>query len=752
MVTYPQLDNKSWNEVVSATAFEAHLPYSVHAPINFPGSQKLTFCDCAMNVYSLETPSLNTSIEADRAIAANLHVDLVSFAFGDVPFVPDFRQVKLSRKFGGLPIMRADFTAWDIVYLTDYCMGTDGTLHVKMTVRNESFAAKKATVWVRPTKPLESKVFDYHYISFTWDARRWLPDDSYLFRDNAFHLSCARGFSPAFCLHDRVQGLCGLVTPNRFTPEWVKEADFTGQNPNANFLWGTPYRVFPEYQLEHVTHVLKLEIQLEPQQEEAFELSFDFSRDSASLKGLHTPYDKVEKAAIRKWRALLKDKPVLQTGDERENSAIEAIRLNDLQLLMQMSDGTLRPCQGGSSERFYVWVWEAMCAVSPLIWLGHFEEARRVIEFVFSLQDGGCPPSGEFTTTSGAVGTSGPKWANTTGAALILAGEYLRCAQDETFKECFLEKMLKAGHWILGEIRATRRSDAPNYGVMPPACASDGDFGQLVFTDAWSLAGLMALRDALQAIGHPEYETFRQECDIYKQCIDKALDSRRQPDGFLNRSYGDNARVCHEFRFTDTPFDCCTANVSTATEPRMSGFLRWMEKYAFRGLFCSEVTHGIYYIGNNELAITRMYLELGKWKRAWAASKVFRRFAITPDLFLTQERFSATDAGFTAWQPNASNDGRYLELQICRMFHCVPGKVILFGAYAPFELEHNPSMHGVYTRYGKTDLSYHNGTITLRTELPIPKGTVIQTQNGKRTLTHSTKQLMWAIPVLRAAH
>ena len=252
MITYPQLDDKSWNEVVSSTAFEAHLPYSVHVPINFPGSEKLTFCDCAMNVYSLETPSLNTSVEADRATAANLRVDLLSFAFGDVPFVPEFRQVKLSRKFGGLPIIRADFTAWDLVYLTDYCMGTDGTLHVKMSVRNEGFAEKRATVWVRPSKPLESKVFDYHYISFTWDARRWQPDDAFTFRDNdnAFYTRMGVG--------DRVQGFCGLVTPNRFMPEWVEEADFTGQNPNASFLWGTPYRVFPEYQLEHISHALKL--------------------------------------------------------------------------------------------------------------------------------------------------------------------------------------------------------------------------------------------------------------------------------------------------------------------------------------------------------------------------------------------------------------------------------------------------------------------------------------------------------------
>jgi len=48
--------------------------------------------------------------------------------------------------------------------------------------------------------------------------------------------------------------------------------------------------------------------------------------------------------------------------------------------------------------------------------LGHFQAVRRALDFIFSLQDAGCPPSGKLTTTAGAVGTMGPKCLNTTGA------------------------------------------------------------------------------------------------------------------------------------------------------------------------------------------------------------------------------------------------------------------------------------------------------------------------------------------------
>ncbi len=712
-----------WWDVYEALHGEAKLPLSVHAPLNFPSAKALTFCDCAMNAYYLPSPALNTSSPEDRAVRDMQRLKLVSFAFGEIPFVPEYRLVRLVRRIGGLPIIRAEFSAWNQIYQLDYCMAPDGVLHIRVTVRNEAPAARKAVVWVRPSNPLEKELFDYHYVPFIWDASKWLPDNNFKLIDNNL-LSAG--------------GLTGRLVPNDFAANWVEHADFTGDNLNLFFSCGTPYRVFPQYQLKKVSNAIRLEIELQPRAEASFELAVDFENSPAKQEALAIPYQKAEATAVRKWRAILKGLPEIELGSERENAFVEAVRLNNLQLLLE-HDGMLRPCQGGSSERFYVWVWEAMSSLRPMLSLGHFKEVRKVIEFIFTLQDGGCPPIGNFTTTAGAIGTSGPKWANTTGAALALAADYLLLSGDKSFAKTYLEKMLRAADWIVGEIRATRIKGSSTYGVMPLARSTDGDVGQVIFTDAWSLCGLMRLCLLLRQIKHPKARYYCGECEQYKHDLEAVLESIKQPDGFIPRSYGaDSSQVCHNFRFTCTPLECCAAGIFPANDEKMRNYQAWLEKHAYEGLFCSPITHGIFYIGNNELTVMKMFMEQGKEKAAWAAAQVFRRFAVTPDLFLTQERYSQDDERFTAWQPNASNNGRILEMEMARFFYEAPdGSIILCGGIAPFERKSGLALKGIYTPYGKCTVTCDNTHILLQTEKPLPCGTTIHAAGKTIKLTKS---------------
>ena len=723
-ISYSSLQQMDWWEVYEALHGEAKLPLSVHAPLNFPASKALTFCDCALNAYYLPSPALNTSLPQDRAVRDMQRLKIVSFAFGDIPFVPEFRLVRLTRRIGGLPIIRAEFSAWNQIYLLDYCMAPDGILHIRATVRNEAPVARKAVVWVRPSHPLEKELFDYHYVPFSWDASKWLPDNNFKLIDNNLYSA---------------GGLTGRLMPGKFGASWIEQADFTGDNLNLFFGCGTPYRVFPQYQLKHVTNAIRLELELPPQAEASFECAIDFENSSAKPEALAIPYQKAEAAAVKKWRAILKGLPVIELESERENALFEAVRLNNLQLLLE-HEGMLRPCQGGSSERFYVWVWEAMCSLRPMLRLGHFKEVRKVIEFIFTLQDGGCPPIGNFTTTAGAIGTSGPKWANTTGAALALAADYLLLSGDKTFAKDYLEKMLRAADWIVGEIRATRVSGSSTYGVMPLARATDGDIGQVIFTDAWCLCGLKRLCVLLKQMKHPKTKYYNGECEQYKHDLDAVLESIVQPDGFIPRSYGvDSSQVCHNFRFTCTPLECCTAGIASANDEKMQNYQAWLEKHAYEELFCSPVTHGIFYIGNNELTVMKMFMEQGKEKAAWAAAQVFRRFAVTPDLFLTQERYSRDDERFTAWQPNASNNGRLLEMEMVRFFYEEPdGTIILCGGIAPFERKRGLTLKGIYTQFGRCSVTCDEKRILLQTEKPIQRGITISAAGKTITLDKPT--------------
>ena len=721
-LNYETMKKWEWADIVDEVNREAKLPLSVHIPLNWPESHKLIMCDCAMNAYTLDTPGLNTSITGDSLIRQLQRTTLFSWAFGDPAFVPDFRQTILRRAFGGLPIIEIEFSAWNLIYTCLYFVDIGGNLRMKMTVRNDDPKAQMAHVWLHPGHPLESKVFEYHYYTFEWDASRWLPDDFFDFHNGMFYTQ---------------DGVAGRVSAGSFNAAWVKEADFTGKDVNALFSWEKPYRVQERCKLGKMNHLLHFTCELKQGESQSFDVSFVAE---PRMDGCYKPFDDALKDAVKAWKKL-ESKSVVELPYKRDTEAFEAVMLNNLQLLMADGD-CLRPCQGGSSERFYVWVWEAMCSLRPMLKLGYFKQVRKAIDFIFSLQDGGCPPVGKFTTTKGAIGTSGPKWANTTGAALILACDYLELSGDKSFIKSYLDKMLRAGRWIIGEIRATRTEGNPNYGIMPECCASDGDYGQVVFTDCWTLGGLQRLRDVLKMLKHPDYEEFLDECCQYKLDFDNVLDRVSTPDGFISRSFGDDSRVCNEFRFTDTCLDCVAAGVSSALEPRMANYLKWLEKNAFRWLFCSEVTPGIYYVGNNELTCMKMYLEQEEWKKAWMAARVFRRFVLTPDVHLTAERYSANDIGFTAWQPNGSNNGRFIEMELSRFWYELPdGCIIVGGGLNPFEREKCPKLVGIHTRFGRTDVVVEANRILVKTEKPMPKRQVFIYPEQHHTLKASTREV-----------
>ena len=695
------MKNWEWADIMGELNREAKLPLSVHIPLNWPESRKLVMCDCAMNAYTLDTPGLNTSITGDSLIRQLQRTTLFSWAFGDPAFVPDFRQTTLRRVYGGLPVIECEFSAWNLIYTCLYFVDTCGNLRMKMTVRNDDPKTQTAHVWLHPGRPLESKVFEYHYYTFEWDASRWLPDDFFEYHDGVFYTQ---------------DGVAGCVSAGGFNVAWVKEADFTGKDVNALFSWEKPYRVQERCKLGKMNHLLHFTCELKQGESQSFDVLFKVVPRNG---GCDKPFGEALQEAVEAWKQL-KSKSVVELPCHRDTEAFEAVTLNNLQLLM--ADGNrLRPCQGGSSERFYVWVWEAMCALRPMLRLGYFKQVRKAIDFIFSLQDGGCPPVGKFTTTKGAIGTSGPKWANTTGAALILACDYLELSDDESFIKSYLDKMLQAGRWIIGEIRATRTKGNPNYGIMPECCASDGDYGQVVFTDCWLLGGLQRLRDVLKLLNHPDYVEFADECRQYKHDFDAVLDRVSTPDGFISRSFGDDSHVCNEFRFTDTCLDCVAAGVSSANEPRMANYLKWLEENAFKWLFCSEVTPGIYYVGNNELTCMKMYLEQKEWKKAWIAAFVFRRFVLTPDVHLTAERYSANDIGFTAWQPNGSNNGRFIEMELSRFWYELPsGPIIVGGGFNESDRQYEPRVIGIHTRFGKTDIAIGMKEIEIKTEKRIP--------------------------------
>ncbi|NMA42263.1 MAG: hypothetical protein GX946_02655 [Oligosphaeraceae bacterium] len=710
-LSYKALGELSWGRLQTLDLPYIAKPYSVHIPLNMPLSDHLLYCDCALNAYYLPVPpGMGSRTEADWLRRQQMRIKLLSFALGEPAFVPDFRQIQLSRLNDTIAAVSATLKAQKIEYNFTYAVEpSDSTLYVRVTVKNHSDKGQKATIWCRYCEPLESDVFDYHYVSFRWDAARW-----------------AAAQPPAEP---------PVVTENQnFTVEHVCNADFKPEDYNQGFGCSFPYFVHPEMALTHIDDALKLTASLAPQETQTLTLHCTFG-----LKALDTVFKFNEVLANLRQDQLSRQEGRCQInlGNAADNRRFLVQQYSVEQLMLKLqtpgNGEIVQPCQGGSSERFYVWVWEAMEALCPMVKVGCFQPVRRILEYIFTLQDGGFPPEGKFTSLDGAIGTTGPRWANATGSALLLASDYILYSQDKDFARQYLPKMIRAANWILREVKATRRYNEDGtrafaFGLMPHACATDGDAGFIYsFTDNYSCVGLEHFLLVLQQFAPEIYAEISPEVKQYRADIEIAIRSTRRADGFVDRKLGNKGVIALSFRCLGA-IKFLMSGFSSPSDDWVGPYLDYHERNMSDGLFWAPIFDGVMYIGNFETSMHRSYIQLGQWKQAWMSAKVVSEFTMTPDLYLSQERLSTHDAAFTPWQPNASNSGRILRMFIERLYLEAGNSITLLGSISPLDFENADGdffVHSLRTQHGMTHLDCQDGHLTVHWKQPVPKGTRI---------------------------
>jgi hypothetical protein len=322
----------------------------------------------------------------------------------------------------------------------------------------------------------------------------------------------------------------------------------------------------------------------------------------------------------------------------------------------------------------------------PMLRLGRFEPVRKSLDFIFALQDGGSPPEGHFTTTAGSIGTTGPKWMNSTGSALALAADYYLYSRDDEFLKTYLPKIVKAAGWIVGEIRATRKlspdgTRPPYYGLMPFGCATDGDIGYIVaFTDAFTFWGLEKTVRLLGEIGHARSAELRDELETYRRDIDQAIRRMTRKDGYIERKIvADNSTIWNKAENTCSALQLAyTGNLDVNSEV-FSRFVAYFENNLMDGYFMGRMDREIAYMGTGEYIWNHTYLRMGEWKKAFTTMRTNFLYGMTQDTFQVQERFSRRNPAFTPWQPNGSGNGRMLDMMLNAFYFEHDGMVTLLG-------------------------------------------------------------------------
>jgi hypothetical protein len=705
--TYTNINAKSWDQILAEDTLKWKPPYTVHLPIQPVYSSDWIHVDCALNVCRRRmTPSVSLMDRESYNTAKSQETFIVQFAFDDPPFIPDFKMSKLSLEDNRYPVVTGDYFARDMYYQIEYecCPVSEAQsllwLHVSVT--NEGVKTKQAHVRAKVNFQRENDLFDYHYIPFYWDSSKWLPCDIVKLENNKI-------------LKDG--HVIGKIVSESMEVVWESNGYFQGND----YINTGPDFTIPNLRLKNVQDVIHAHGELKPGEVKTFSLALLTNYEN--IKENHLSFMEKSSAEVCREKALshfknqfTKENTELIFSTGHWQDIFTALQISTLQLLVKYPDKeSLMPTQGGSSERFFVWVWEAVHMLHPMLMTGHFESVRRGLDYIFSLQDAGVPPEGRFTTTAGSIGTTGPRWISTTGAALALACDYYMYSTDKAFLDQYLPKIIKASRWIVGEIQATRKLNPdgtrpPYYGLMPFGVAGDGEEGYYVsMSDGYTFWGLEKTVHLLERIKHDDAGEFRKELELYRGDLAVTIKELSHPDGFIDRKILlDDKDTKHESKFdnTDSSAELAYTGVINPESEIFQRFISYYEQNRAVDYFVGNMDRDVAYMGYAEYIWQCIYLSTGQWKKAFAANRVNLQYGLTQDTYQVQERFSRRNPAFTPWQPNGSGNGRIMDMMLNSLYFETEKSVTLLGGIPFAWLKENQitALKNLYTTSGVINL------------------------------------------------
>jgi hypothetical protein len=445
-------------------------------------------------------------------------------------------------------------------------------------------------------------------------------------------------------------------------------------------------------------------------------------------------WDEALRETLGYWAAQLARGARLKTPDAVVNRLFDTLRLSSLQMLGAKKDsGAFYPGQGGMSPFGTVYGMEASCWVPVLDRLGFHDEARRVMAYLIITQDGSPGPEGDISDPSGSFRPH-IHWMCETGAALKLLCSHALYTQDREWFESIASRLMAACEFIARERARTKELYAagePGHGLLPAGRPHDWpDYGQFLFSDAYTWEGLGIAAEAFTAFGHPSGPALRAEADDYRRCI---LDSFKKcihpypgepgrlwfsnevhtPAGKEVGSYGADGPICLVQAGLISEDDPIIGQIELDAARR--GFMTPLFALVMGGMEDAELAalqrrhaggdYDLIYVTVGESTWHRVFMLSGQRERALAYFYSTLAYATSYDIGVAHERFCPQLPWLLPWQPNASANGRILEM----MASCVcleRGDCLYLLAGVPEEwLDSSVSLKDYAIRGGKVSVA-----------------------------------------------
>jgi hypothetical protein len=337
----------------------------------------------------------------------------------------------------------------------------------------------------------------------------------------------------------------------------------------------------------------------------------------------------------------------------------------------------------GQWHKADTWAWEFAHMASPMSTLGYHREMQAALNYFVERQNGvgahsaDYGPVGDFRSIKGTyVGNWKKPWINETGSVLWAIGDNYLYSRDDNYLKATKKSILAAWDWIQSERMSTRILDengkkVRHFGLMPSGIPHDygGDDYNFAFNDNFVWFGMSKIAKAFQLAGFPEAERMTQEAEEYRSVILQAIKRSEYIDPDTNLLYVPGVVYKHEEASrlwaavgTISLFD---TGILSPTDKRFEPMVEHIRlKY---GILMGMAERGYHsnkewYNNQTESIYFECYLARDELEKALLVFYSNIAYGMSNDTYMTSERFLWDQPNWIAFMPNASGNGRNLDM------------------------------------------------------------------------------------------
>ena len=328
--------------------------------------------------------------------------------------------------------------------------------------------------------------------------------------------------------------------------------------------------------------------------------------------------------------------------------------------------------QGGLSRM--MWTYESMPVLEALSGIGDFGEyVEPILDMYFN----------ECQSDDGEVVPFGIHWAMSTANALCSFSKYAILKNEDYFLK-YRDKLLLAYSWINSQ-RLKTAEGGMIAGLFPPRRANDDEsvFQAWANTDMNNLDAFRNLTKLLEHFGDPMAAEVRRETDgyyeilqgIWRGIVDRTGDTDELSvpltadgdDAWLKKNYVFREPLAYVPAYLN-PTDEEVGKILNYYTRRnvIKGGLynRMPDKYSGESTTCNLDADGkcvVWYVSVHETIWFGYYMRRGMRDKAKEIIDANSRYAMTEEYYMI-ERYHEDDPYFCPWSPNASANGRTINM------------------------------------------------------------------------------------------